>query len=216
MRARSDEAVPTRGLLLQLVSIGLVAVSTIILFSIASFSFFANRPQMLPSTSSGYSLSSHAGANAGMVPADRTSPGAISESSQAHDANAAIQEPPKAATEGAAISAVDTSQANGSQSLAAVPLSLADETSGPVETSARAIPAKPTEMQQDQSAQRDQPGVVPDSNMPEQGTQNRRGSGYPRSSQADFQYRVKKECGPIINDPVLYRHCVSTFGVRYR
>jgi hypothetical protein len=44
---------------------------------------------------------------------------------------------------------------------------------------------------------------------------NRRPGEHPPGSKAAFQYRVRKECGPI-RDAQLHRDCISSFGAHYR
>ncbi len=44
---------------------------------------------------------------------------------------------------------------------------------------------------------------------------NRRPGEHPLGSKAAFQYRVRKECGPI-HDAQLHRDCMSSFGAHYR
>ena len=52
MRARTDEAVPTKGMLPQIISIVLVAAATVVLSSIASFSFLGTSPKPFTRSSS--------------------------------------------------------------------------------------------------------------------------------------------------------------------
>jgi hypothetical protein len=227
MRARIDQAVPTMGVLLQLVSIGLVAAATAILFSIASFSFLGAGPGTFTGSdtrnggvefnSMRYGSAPYTGGNAAFVPAETTSPKPSFEPPPGSEASASSREPLGAA-DGPAISAVETPRTNGSEGIADVPPRLAGETHAPVDASDRTVLAMPAahEVRLDQPAQRDQADLLSDDKTPAQSARNEHDSGSPLSPHAAFRYRVKKECGPIINDPVLYRHCVSTFGVHYR
>jgi hypothetical protein len=50
---------------------------------------------------------------------------------------------------------------------------------------------------------------------PAQPVQNKRANGHPLGLKAAFQYRVKKECGPI-HDPQLRQDCISSFSAYHR
>ena len=213
------------GVLLQLVSIGLVAAATAILFSIASFSFLGAGPGTFTGTSTRnggvdslrYGSVPYTGGNGALVPAETTSPKPSFEPPPGREASTSSREP-LGASGGTAISVVETPRTNSLEGIADVPPSFAGETHAPVDASDRTVPAMPTahEIRLDQPAQRNQADLLSDDRTPAQSALNEHDSSSPLSPHAAFRYRVKKECGPIINDPALYRHCVSTFGVHYR
>ena len=207
MRARIDQAAPTAGMLPQLVSIGLVAAATVILFSIASFSFLDTGEETLAESGS---------SRAGVLSAGATSLKPDFEPSPEGDASASLQQSRRAAE--IATSAPETPQASGSEVTAAEPSLAAGAVSAPADASVRTLPAAPItdKIWQNQTPQREQADLLLDGDTPAQDVPSGQGVGYPLSPHAAFRYRVKKECGPIINDPVLYRHCVSTFGIHYR
>ena len=226
MRARTDEAVPTKGMLPQIISIVLVAAATVVLFSIASFSFLGTSPKPFTrSSSDGNSVELNStrsgpapftGSNTALVPGGTTPPKPSFEPSPARDApisapepQSTAQAPTRSATE------TPTAETNGGVGTPTEPVPPADEPTAPADPSGFARPAAPAadEIQQNRPVERDQANLPSGDDTAAQSAQNRHDPGYPLSA---FRYRVKKECGPIINDPVLYRHCVSTFGVHYR
>lgn len=53
--------------------------------------------------------------------------------------------------------------------------------------------------------------AIPHQTTPAQPVQNRHADEHPLGSKTTFQYRVKKECGPI-HDPQLRHDCIRSFG----
>jgi hypothetical protein len=191
MRARSGEAAPTTGMLSQLISIVFVAATTIILFSLASFSFFSTHEETLTGSGS---------TGASVISTGASSPTPSLEPFSERDASASIQESGRVA-EAPAISASETPSG-----------------SAPADPAIRTAPAvsAPDEIQKSQQGQRDQAVRLSDADASEQSAQPANSPSNPTSPRSTLQYRIKKECGPIINDRRLYRHCVSTFGVHYQ
>jgi hypothetical protein len=261
MRAQIDEAMPTVGMLFQLVSIGLVAAATAIMFSIASFSFLPIDTETLTRSSTDhggvefnfirYSPLRSIGGNATSIPARTTSlvpdttlgissplrsetPSVLTTAtpdldvSADRDAGASILKPRGTSTRPTR-SVMDTPwpEIGSFQVPPAEPIPLPDEVNAPGDASPRTMPATSTpaaeqkeilqqlELQQNQPAKRDEADLLSDAKAPAQNAQNGRDVGYPLSPHAAFRYRVRKECGPI-DDPVLYLHCVASFGVHYR
>jgi hypothetical protein len=208
IRARSDETVPIRGVLLQLIAIGLVAAATVILFSIASFSIFETRTEPLTRFSTDHQRSRYSGADAVPAPSGTIQP----------FLNAATPTGSASPSEGARGTAAAKSEVSSSGRPPSKPTPMSDEASSPPDRPDRPAPELPATdgPQQNEPAERDQAALLSDGNTPEQSAHDRHASSYALDPHAAFRYRVKKECGPIINDPALYRHCVSTFGVRYR
>jgi hypothetical protein len=64
--------------------------------------------------------------------------------------------------------------------------------------------------QHPQHAKLDKSGIAAHQTTPVQPVQNRRADQHPLGAKAAFQYRIKKECGPI-HDPQLRRDCISSF-----
>jgi hypothetical protein len=207
IRARSDEAVPIRGVLLQLIAIGLVAAATVILFSIASFSIFDTGTEPLAGPSPDHQRWRYSGAGGVPAPSGPIQP----------FLNATTPTGSASPSEGARSTAAAKSEVSSFEKPPSEPTPVSDDASSPPDRSGRPAPELPATdgLQQKEPAERDQ-ALVSDGNTPEQSAQDRHASGYALDPHAAFRYRVKKECGPIINDPALYRHCVSTFGVRYR
>jgi hypothetical protein len=69
--------------------------------------------------------------------------------------------------------------------------------------------------QHPQPAKFDEGAITTLQTPPAQPVQNKRANKHPLGSKAAFQYRVKKECGPI-HDPQLRQDCVSSFSAYHR
>jgi hypothetical protein len=183
-------------MLLQLTSIGLVAAATVILFSIAAFSFLGTGVETQMGSSNDHNPSSYAGADAVAGPSETMRP--------SFDAAAPTASTPQSEVAPGAVTAQP--EISGVRETSAEPLARIGAADTP------AI----DRIEHSQPAVRDQADLFSSNGEAAQGPQNGYGSGYRPDSHAAFRYRVKKECGPILNDPVLYRHCVSTFGIHYR
>jgi hypothetical protein len=69
--------------------------------------------------------------------------------------------------------------------------------------------------QHPQPAKFDEGTITTHQTTPAQPVQNKRANEHPPGSKAAFQYRVKKECGPI-HDPQLRQDCISSFSAYRR